>query len=261
MKTDFITPVGRIVEGSLTNPSTTNMQGEPLKYKSGPNKDEPRVDYYFMLAIFKSDPSWPAFQELIVAAAAAEWPGGQTRMPTFSWKIVDGDGLDSKGKPRSERTGQAGCWLIKFSGSFAPKCYSRGGTNEIPAAEIKPGYFVRVAGNTEGNKNATKPGMYMNHNMVELIGYGEEIYSGPDGKDVFGGSQVGYTPPGMLAAPPAGGGTFAHTAATAATGGFGQPAAATNGFGGNAAPQTNGFGAPANTGAPAAGHSFLNPGK
>lgn len=261
MAAQFITPVGRIVEGSLSRGNTTNMAGEKLVYKSGPNQGEPRLEYYFMLAIHKSDPSWPAFAALVQAEALAAWPGGQSKMPTFSWKIVDGDGVDHEGKPRSARTGQANHWLVKFTGSFAPKCYSRGGTNEIPATEIKAGYFVRVAGNTEGNKNATKPGMYMNYSMVELIGYGEEIQSGPDAKDAFGNSQVGYVPPGMTNAPPAGGGTFAHQASQAA-----QPAQpATNGFGGTAATTqaapANAFSAPANTGAPAAGHSFLNPGK
>ena len=257
MTAQFITPVGRIVEGNLSRGSTTNMQGEPLVYKSGSNKGEPRVEFYFMLAIAKNDPGWPAFMALVINEGKTAWPGGQSGLGTFSWKIVDGDGPDHEGKPRSSRTGQAGHWLVKFSGSFMPKCFSRGGANEIPATEIKPGYFVRVAGNCEGNNNPTKPGLYMNYSMVELIGYGEEIQSGPDAKEAFGASQPAYTPPGMSATPPAGGGTFVHT--SQAQGGFGQPAATTT-----AAPVTTGFGAntqPANTQAPAAGHSFLNPGR
>lgn len=200
----FLTPVGRIVSGSLSKPNTTNMSGEPLVYKSGPNAGQPRVEYYFGLAIPKNDPGVPELFAKMSEAANAGFRGGEPQRPTFSWKMIDGDGLDSQGKPYSDRAGHAGCWIFKFTGSYAPRCYKaqNGGHAEFPNEEIKTGYYVQVYGNAQGNDNPTKPGIYMNYDMINFVGYGEEIRQGPAPDQVF--QQGVALPAGASATPPAG---------------------------------------------------------
>ena len=121
---------------------------------------------------------------------------GEAQKPDFSWKIADGDATP-------EKSGFAGCWVLKFSSSFAPKVYERGGTTLITNPDqIKRGHFVRIAGNYKTNGSTTRPGMYLNLSMAEFIGYGEEIHTGPTG-DVFTQAEVVHTPQGMSAAPSA----------------------------------------------------------
>jgi len=52
-KVNITSPVGRIVMGSLYDPSTTDAEGKPLVVKTGPNAGQPRVNYFFALAIPK----------------------------------------------------------------------------------------------------------------------------------------------------------------------------------------------------------------
>ncbi len=117
---------------------------------------------------------------------------GQCSHPRFSWKLADGDGVDDNGKPNANKEGFAGHWVVKFSSSFAPRCFHAG--HYAPHEQIQDpkaiqrGYFVRVAGTIEGNDNVQKPGLYVNLSMVELAGVGQVITSGPDASAVFGGT-------------------------------------------------------------------------
>ena len=64
---------------------------------------------------------------------------------------------------------------------------------------MKLGYFVQVYGNVDGNGDLQKPGVYLNHDVVSLQGYGPEISFGPDIESIgFGASG---TVPGMSTAP------------------------------------------------------------
>ena len=71
--------------------------------------------------------------------------------------------------------------------------------------ELPRGYFVRVAGTLDANGDNSKPGVYVNASMVEIVGPGEVITSGPDASAVFGASPApqvapgtpGYVPPGV----------------------------------------------------------------
>ena len=198
-KLTFMTPVGRIVQGSMFTPSTTDINGDPLKYKSGPNVGQPRVEYYFGLAISKQDPGLGALMQIFGQSAAAGWPGGENARPDFSWKIIDGDSLDSKKVPYSARVGHAGCVVLKFSGSFAPKCFASSGNNtwvEVSPETIKTGDYIRVAGSTEGNGNRANPGIYLNYDQVEHVGIGEAIITGPSAADTFGKAAPAALPPG-----------------------------------------------------------------
>lgn len=214
MPTNFTSPVGRLVQGDPFKPRTTDQQGNPLTIKSGPNAGQPRSDYFIAIAVPKDSPEWPAFKALIDAEAKAAWPQGQFNSPKFSNKIIDGDGMDDNGKSNADKPGFAGCWVVRFSSGFAPAIWAR--SKVLPEhmrspdpesfvqvtfpTALKRGYFIRTAGNVAGNQNQQSPGLYLNYNMVELVGYGEEIVSGPTASQAFGAAPAAL-PTGVSAAP------------------------------------------------------------
>ena len=206
---DFLTPVGRLVMGDPFKGRTTDEDGKPLVVKTGPNSGQPRTDYFIGLAIPKTDPGWSAIHATIQSAAKQEYPeyfgaDGSCALPTFSWKIIDGDStqVNKRGVAPNTREGFAGNWILCMSSSFAPKCYSKGGETVLTdPSSIKRGYYVRAYGNTKGNRPSQTPGVYVNVSMVELIGYGPEIVTGPDAASVFGGSPVATLPAGASATP------------------------------------------------------------
>src|SRR6478736_3028764 len=202
MKTEFLTPVGRIVQGDPMEAQTKNMQGQPLMTQSG----QPTQRYFCALAFPKlvnGQPN-PEFNELwakLSQVAAAGFPALQSQgalLPPwdprcrFSWKVMDGDGIDDNNKPNANKEGFAGHWVVKFSSSFAPRCFHAG--HYAPHEQItdpkaiQRGYYARVAGTIEPNGNAQKPGLYVNLSMVELVIARPDlvITSGPDAGAVFG---------------------------------------------------------------------------
>jgi hypothetical protein len=199
---EFMSPAGRLVQGSLFIPSKTDMYNRPLLNKKG----EPRVNYFISVAIPKKDVSFVNNQliphkaiqggyvlnwALVLSVASklfpSYFPGGKCVYPTFSFKITDGDSEipNAKGVKPKDRDGWAGCWIIRFNNGFAPKIFTRGGKTMItdPNA-IKPGYWIRVHGTCAGNNNMEKPGVFLNMTAVELVGAGEEIHFGDSG-DAF----------------------------------------------------------------------------
>lgn len=209
-KLNFTTPVGRLVGGSLYEPVTTDFQKQPLVYRSGPKAGQPRKVWRYSVAYPKT-PGARAFWEepwlaQVVAEAQKAWPQGQWQQPTFHWKIVDGDSTipDDSGRAPNSRVGYPGHWIMKFSSDYPSKIYNANGTQELTAPDaVKRGYYVQVNVEVEGNKQTAKPGMYINHRMVALAGYGEEIYMGPDPTSA-GFGQGAVLPAGASAAPLAG---------------------------------------------------------
>lgn len=211
MKQEFLTPVGRLVQGDPFEAQTKNMQGQPLMTQSG----QPTQRYFIAVAFPKTINGQPnaefaALWQKLEATGRAAFPGLNLVGPwdpacRFSWKVMDGDGVDDNGKPNSNKEGFAGHWVVKFSSSFAPRCFHAG--HYAPHEQIqdpkliKRGYFVRVAGTVEGNGNAQKPGIYVNLSMAELAGQGPEIVSGPDAASIFGGNPVGQLPAGATPLP------------------------------------------------------------
>lgn len=190
-----LTPVGRLVQGHPMIGSDTDMNGRPKTTLQG----QPKTDYFCAIAVDKNDPAWGDFWGWAYAIGAAAWPAGQYQQAGFAWKVTDGDAVENAAKP-----GFAGCWVIKMTSGFAPRCVRNvsGAYQEITnPEELKRGYYLRALVAVKGNGNAQKPGVYMNPVMLEFVGYGEEIQTGPDASQVFGGAQVGYTPAGMSAAP------------------------------------------------------------
>lgn len=211
MKQEFLTPVGRLVQGDPFEAQTKNMQGQPLMTQSG----QPTQRYFCAVAFPKTVNGQPnaefaALWQKLEATGRAGFPALNIAPPwdpacRFSWKVMDGDGVDDNGKPNANKEGFAGHWVVKFSSSFAPRCFHAG--HYAPHEQIqdpkliKRGYFVRVAGTVEGNGNAQKPGIYVNLSMVELAGQGPEIVSGPDAASIFGGNPVAQLPAGATPLP------------------------------------------------------------
>jgi hypothetical protein len=205
---EFLSPIGRLVMGSVSQPNTKNMRGEPLTVNTGPNKGQPRVDYFFALAIPKkgethwSQTEWGA---KIHAAGVAAFPGGQAHLANFAWKIVDGDSdvPNANGTKPNSCQGYPGNWVLKFGGGFAPKLYSCIQNPAQPTAledgkAINLGDFIQVYGSVSGNKETKNCGLYFNHRMIALIAYGERIVMGPSAQDVGFGGQL---PPGASLTP------------------------------------------------------------
>jgi len=197
--TNFVTPVGRIVQGDAFKPNTTNQQGVPLTDKLG----QPRVEFYLALAIEKTNPDWPAFKAQLDQVAAQAWPGGQFNAPNFSDKITDGDGLDNNGVLNSTKEGFAGCWVLKASNGFTPQRVAQAGAvvlNE-ESGQLKRGDYARLVVTASGNNNQQKPGIYVNLNIIEFIGFGEAIVGGPDASELLGAVQPAHMPAGMSQTP------------------------------------------------------------
>lgn len=198
-RTDILSPVGRLVQGSAFEGNTTDQDGRPLTDRSG----AARVNYFLALAVPKDSPDWAGFKAKIDAVGAHAFPN-HYQLPTFSNKIVDGDDTtpDQNGTRPCDKEGFAGHWVIRFSSGFAPQVYTRGGAAIMTdPTGVKRGDYIRVYGSTSGNGNAQKPGVYINLNMVEFIGHGVEITTGPSGAAIFGGAPLGALPAGVSATP------------------------------------------------------------
>lgn len=202
----ILTPVGRIVQGSLYKGNDKDAEGKPLVTKSGPNAGQARLDYYFAIAIPKipghthwSQTDWG---QLIWAVGHAAFPQA-AQSPTFAWKVKDGDSTtpNRKGKRPCDQEGFPGHWILSFSSGFPPKIYNANGTQQILEPDaVKPGYYVQVYGTLDGNGSTTQPGVYLNHSMVAFVAHGQEIYFGPDASAVGFGQNV-QLPPGASATP------------------------------------------------------------
>jgi hypothetical protein len=216
---DILFPPGRMVQGNLYKPNTTDAENRPLVVKSGPNAGQPRVDYFFAVAIPKgTEGHWANTEwgQKIWNMAHTAWPQGQAQRPDFAWKIVDGDSTipNKRGVRPCDMVGHAGHWVLKFGGGYAPKIVTRDGSAAILEPDaVKPGYFVQVFGNASSNQSTQTAGIYLNHRIVALAGYGEEISFGPDPTQVgFGGAALpagasatplgGMTPPAAGSPPP-----------------------------------------------------------
>lgn len=214
---NFTTPVGRLVEGNLYEGSTTDAENNTLVIKSGPNAGQPRVDYYFALAVPKgAEQHWAQTEwgAKIWEVGHKSFPNGQANSPSFAWKVVDGDSTipNRRGRKPCDREGFKGHWILRWSSGYAPRIFNANGTQAITeTGAVKLGYYVQVNGTIAGNGSQQHPGIYLNHSMVALAGYGDEIVLGPDPASAgFGSAPL---PPGASATPVGGMSTVAPPAA------------------------------------------------
>lgn len=219
-RTDILTPPGRLVMGSLYEPNKTDADGKPLVHKSGPNTGQPREEFFFGTAIPKApgqqawwqkpanwdaeNPGRPYWGELILGVGAKGHPQAY-QSASYAWKIKDGDSQqpNRKGRKPCDNPGWKGCWVLVWTSGYAPKILRDNGTVLMVEKDaIKLGDWIQVFGNVDDNGASQTPGVYLNHSMVNFIGYGERIVLGPDPASVgFGASAL---PPGASATPQAG---------------------------------------------------------
>lgn len=206
---EFTTPIGRFVQGDLFKGSDKDRKGNPYIIKNGPNKGQQTTRYFFAVAFAKTDQAFMQLWQQLAALARQGYPqhfdgNGNCTHPRFAWKIVDGDGVDDEGKPNSAKEGFAGHWVMKFSGSFAPKVFHAGKYDPMQQVQdpnqVKRGWFVRVAGNAAPNIGSEVPGLYMNASLVSIEAAGPEITSGPDANAAFA-QPAGPLPVGATAVP------------------------------------------------------------
>ena len=136
-KIDLQTPAGRMVQGHPLEGQTTDMENRPLTFQDG----TPRQNFFFALAVEKSNPEWAAFWAAIHAKAGLDFPAGQTQQADFSWKVSDGDAPINANK-----VGFPGHYVIKMSSSFAPKLYDTSSPVReiVDPNQLKRGDYVRV---------------------------------------------------------------------------------------------------------------------
>src|ERR1051325_1639523 len=185
MSESFLFPPGRLVFGDGTG-RNTDRSGKPLLYKSGAKVGQPKTEYPIGVAIPKETghTHWgqTAWGQKILAVGAAAFPN-LYQNPKFAWKIIDGDSQvpNEANRRPCDQEGYPGHWIVKFNSGFAPKIVNENGSVEhTEPGYLKCGYYVQVFGTVDGNGEATKPGVYINHNIISFQGFGKVITSGPD---------------------------------------------------------------------------------
>lgn len=174
-----LTPVGRIVSGSLYNFSTKDYNNKPLLDDDG----KPYVEYFFALAIPKgSETSWEQTEwGSHIAVYTQKLYGGQIPQ-NFTWKINDGDSQipNAKGTRNCDKEGFARHWILSFKSRFPAPIFDCGAPG-MPALEVKdavlPGDWVQVRAGLARSKKIANPTHFLNQEMVGFIKHGERIHT------------------------------------------------------------------------------------
>lgn len=165
---------------------------------------QPKKQYGFGLAIPKNlindDPNgvWAK----IHTEAYSLYPSGHLP-PDFAMKFKDGDGIDHNGQPFANREGYPGCLVFACTTEIPIKFVKHENGANIQISEgIKCGDYICVSLGIKAHipKGQGKPGMYLNPNFVQLIGYGTEIINAPSGDQIFG-TAAPVMPAGASATP------------------------------------------------------------
>ena len=208
MSIELLTPVGRLVQGSPFEPRTQDAEGNPLTIRNGVNAGKPRVEYFMAIAIPKNDPQYGELWAKIHAEAKNGFPQlfdaqGNCVRPDFAWKVIDGDSQipNTRNVKPCDREGYPGNWILNFASGMAPRVYTAGGASLLTdPSELKRGDYIRIYGNVASNESQQRPGVYLNHSLVERVGFGEEIVTGVTGEQAFGAAPAAL-PPGASATP------------------------------------------------------------
>lgn len=181
--TPFLTEIGRMLWGSLYEPTTTDFDGNPLK-ELEPGKPHPGFIEFGLGIPKKAGETHFAMSELgkIIWAQGYKDHPNAAGHESFSWKAIDGDstkpGKPYKGKPGRapcEKEGHPGHWVFSFrcmAAPYPPKIVDSEGRNApqlLTKDAIMPGDCIQVAGSVVGNTGAT-PGVYLNPLAVSFQG-------------------------------------------------------------------------------------------
>ena len=147
---------------------------------------------------------WNAIHEM----AYSIYPSRQVP-PAFAWKKKDGDtDIDESGVSYSVRQGYAGHLVFACTTTIPIKYFKWDGQQNIMISEgIKCGDYVNVQLNVKAHPavGTSKPGLYLNPYLVQLVAVGEAIINTPSGNQVFGTAApvapAGYIAPSAPAIP------------------------------------------------------------
>ena len=223
MATPITTATGRVVWGTPFERQAV-IDDKTKVQAIDPKTGQPVWEYAFGLAIPKADfpPIWAA-----MTTEAAKVYNGQVpaydpnARDSFAYKFVDGDSMApaniARGipaKPYSEREGYAGCFVLAIKSRLPnpPPLFVWSGSgwgqadpNNLQGGnKFKTGDFVQVGLNIDGHAGQS-PGLYLNPNGIQFVGFGELIMRGPDANAMFGAGPAAL-PAGASAAPVAPGG-------------------------------------------------------
>jgi len=229
----YTSPIGRIVQGNglVGNPQFIQNTQTPKLGKNG----EQQVNWYVTVAFDKANPKTGEMIAAIQSEAARLFPGlfpygyqpaarADTQPPInaggcirndFAYKVIDGDGYDANGKAHALKEGWKGCWILKISTYAGAMRVVNGLTANSAITEvgtgpnhIKTGDFVvcclDISGNGWAGDAQSKPGIYMNPDLLQLVGYGDAIISGPNPDEMLkdvAAATGGYVPAGMSNTP------------------------------------------------------------
>ena len=216
---ELMTPVGRLVQGGVTLQHQKNMQNQLSFNADG----TPEMGIVTVLAFPKVLPTgmpnteFDAFRAQLNQVAAAAWPQffpqgpmGPCINPKFSWKIQDGDGVDTNGISVADKPGFKGHWVVRFYTAYPFGCFMEGKfqAHEVlqkPEDVVKRGHWVRMFVEVKSNNaDLTKqqvPGIALYPKLLSYVQAGEAIQGGPDAAAAFGAAPVGYVPPAPAGSP------------------------------------------------------------
>ena len=192
--TDFVTPVGRLVYGSVFEGSDKGYQNRLNDIDQSTGK--PQLKWTFGLAIEKGNPELPAFMALLQGSMREAWPTFQGNMSdpdSFKAKIIDGDSPKYVGKDAYK-----GCLVFKIESKFLPTVFAVDGNRLITnPEEVKRGYYIQVAGSYTTNALQDKPGMKLWGSKI-LFRYAGEELKGSGGDPSCFENTGGYRPAGAM---------------------------------------------------------------
>ena len=202
----LLSPVGRLVQGSVYVPQTKDMDGNLLVDDDG----NPQPKYYFALAIKKGvEKHWNQTEwgKRIWQIGEENASISAVKRPDFAWKIHDGDNNTPNRNERRlcDYEGFPGNWIVRFNTIIAPELVNEHAELLRQDNFIQMGYFIQVYFSISYNNPLRKPniknGVYLNPEIVSFQAYGEPIqqFFRPDPKTVgFGGQPL---PEGASATP------------------------------------------------------------
>lgn len=175
-------------------------------------------EYGFGLAIPKAEfgPIWQAMQTEAMKFINPPPPFGS---PQFAYKIIDGDSMDKGNiqrgiapKPYSAREGYGGCFVINIKSQLdnpppvfrwnpATNSWQQADPNNIDGNKLKTGDYVQVGLALDAHLGQS-PGLYVNPQGIQFVGFGTAIMRGPDAATMFGAGPAAL-PPGATAIPQA----------------------------------------------------------
>lgn len=187
-----------MLQGDFFTPETTDYNGKPLENKDG----TPAVNYYVVLAVPKLSPEWPAFRDMVLQTAREAFPrlqfsvaangALQCNLPTFAFKITDGDSTvpDMKGKAPCAKEGHPGNWIVKLNTRMAPKVVDYNMETRVTTilenyTQAKRGWWYRMSGNIRGNREEGKQGLFLNMGIVQRMSFDTEISGGISAEEAF----------------------------------------------------------------------------